>query len=131
MKYLDNKERKRKLYFAFCALKRRQFLQRKIFGNAHGYILTPKGIAKISRLKTKLRKKKKLPKDQWLMVFFDIPEKIRRTRDIFRLSLKEWGFEQLQKSVWVTSYDLTKELKELIRDYNLQNYAQPLLVKKP
>jgi CRISPR-associated endonuclease Cas2 len=129
-KCLKDKRKRQKLYNSLNALKRRGFLQEKIFNDSRGYILTPKGKLKILRQKVNNLKKKKLPAGQYLMVFFDIPEKIKRVRNFFRLMLKELGFEQLQKSVWVTSYDVSKELKELIKNCDLEKYAKSLIVKK-
>ena len=129
-KHLKDKRKRKKLYNVFQSLKRREFLQEKILGNSRGYLLTPKGRLKIFRLKTKKIKRKKLPQGNWLIVFFDIPEKRRKTRDLFRLTLKELGFERLQRSVWVTPYQVSRELKELIKDCDLEKYAKSLLVKE-
>lgn len=129
-KCIENQKKKRKLYDALRSLKRRGFLQEKTLSNSQGYILSPKGKIKILRLKIKHLDKKKLKDKNWLMVLFDIPERSRKTRDVFRKILHELGFEQLQKSVWITPYDVVDELKEAIENCRLEKYAKFLLVKE-
>lgn len=51
--------------------------------------------------------RKKLPKvwdGKWRIVSFDVFEKNRKKRDLFRRELKEYGFMQIQKSIWVYPY---------------------------
>lgn len=125
----DDKKRK-KIQDSLSALKRRKFLQEKIINNSKGYVLTPKGRLKVFKLELKDYKKKKLQSGNYLMVFFDIPEKIRRTRNAFRFYLKELGFEQLQKSIWVSQFDVIKELNKIIKDYQIGQYVKALMVKE-
>lgn len=128
--YLDDQRKKRKLYLAIQNLKKRKILLEKVMGNSRGYILSKKGKLKILYLKTKRVDKKKFKNNWWLMVIFDIPEKLRKTRDFFRKILHELGFEQLQKSVWVTSYDVIKELREVIENYHIESFVKSLFVKE-
>jgi len=55
----------------------------------------------------------------WRMVIFDIPEKKRRTRDVFRRELKIAGFYLLQDSVFVTPHKCEKEIIELAKMYGV------------
>jgi len=129
--YLKNKAMKQKLHSALSNLKRRGCLQEKIFGHTRGYVFSPKGATKIFNLKIMMvPKKEKLPEGRWLMVFFDVPEKMRKMRDGFRAALLQLGFEQMQKSVWVTSYRVERELQEAIKMYTLEKYARPLMVRE-
>jgi len=70
---------------------------------------TPKG-------KLKLFKKKYLKKwdGLWRIVAFDIDEKRRKTRDLFRAKLREIGCLPIQKSVWITPRDVSGQLEDLI-----------------
>lgn len=129
-KYIEGREKKRKLYAAFQNLKRRAFFQEKFFDNSRGYIITPKGKLSILRLKIKHLNKTKFKNKLWLMVLFDVPERLRKKRDVFRKILHEMGFEQLQKSVWITPYRVDRELKELIENCNLERFAKYLFVKQ-
>lgn len=53
------------------------------------------------------------------VVIWDIPEKNRRVRNLFRRKLKEWDFIILQKSVWVGKRNVTEKLKNLIAELDL------------
>jgi len=50
---------------------------------------------------------------QWTIVVFDIPEKQRKTRDLIRRRLWEWGFRRLQRSVWLSPLPTNSWVKEL------------------
>ena len=52
---------------------------------------------------------------KWRIVIFDIPEKRRSARDLFRYNLKSWGFTSWQQSVWVTKKNCTKVLRDYIK----------------
>ncbi|MFH1656884.1 MAG: hypothetical protein ABH919_00215 [bacterium] len=53
---------------------------------------------------------------KYRIIIFDIPDATRVKREAFRGKLKELGFHQLQKSVWVHLYDCQKEIK-FLRDF--------------
>lgn len=125
--YLSDKHKRQKIHSALSDLKRRGFLQKKIFKKSQGLILTPKAMEKISLLKE--IKREKLPLGQQLLLFFDIPEKDRSVRDMFRKKLKNMGFEQLQKSTWITSFNVTHDVKEIIKNNHLDDCVQMLIVK--
>lgn len=67
---------------------------------------------------------KKLDKKGSLMVIFDIPENLSSSRRRLRVLLKTWGFEQIQRSVWVTSFDYVRSLKEVIEELELTPYVE-------
>ncbi|OGI16846.1 MAG: CRISPR-associated endonuclease Cas2 [Candidatus Moranbacteria bacterium RIFCSPHIGHO2_02_FULL_40_12b] len=47
---------------------------------------------------------------KWRVLIFDIKEKQRSKREALRGKLKELGFYQIQKSVWVCPYEFKKEI---------------------
>lgn len=80
---------------------------------------------------TKLGEKKaapyigtKLSREARLLVIFDIPEEESYKRQAFRNLLKAWGFYQVQKSVWQTSYDYRNLIMEAIEELNLSGYVE-------
>lgn len=93
-------------------------------------ILTPKGKEKIFTIKLKMLDKKIRKDKKWQMVLFDIPEKKRKDRDLFRDGLRYLGYKQLQKSIWVCPYDTIKETKELIKRYKLDSFVDLILVNR-
>jgi len=68
--------------------------------------------------------KKQTPWDKkWRYVFFDIPEKKKVARNVFRAKLKNLGFKQVQKSVWKHRYPCEDEVRFLARLYELSRYV--------
>lgn len=60
---------------------------------------------------------------KWYLVIFDIPEKIKRKRDILRENLKLLGFGQLQASVWMSPINYLKNIEEIIKNYDIEPYV--------
>lgn len=61
---------------------------------------------------------------KWRIVLFDIPEKVRKTRDAFRYHLKQLGFFEFQKSVFVHPYDCKDEIEYLIEFYDARKFVR-------
>ena len=59
---------------------------------------------------------------KWRVVIFDIPEVNKRIRQALRETLKVLGFWPLQKSVWISKKNYTKELREWIGDLGLSKH---------
>lgn len=127
---LKNKNNRNKIKKALYTLNKGGFIKKEKLGKLKGYELTAKGQIRLAYLKVRQLKKSKLPQGQYLIIFFDIPEKIRKVRNIFRFSLRELGFEMLQRSVWITTYDVNKELNEVIKDCQIEKYVKSLVAKE-
>lgn len=87
--------------------------------------LTEKGKKKILKYnfdELKIKKTNRWDK-KWRVVIFDIPEKERAARDIFRRKLKEMGFYQLQKSVFVSKYECEDEISFLSNSLEIARYV--------
>ena len=54
----------------------------------------------------------------------NIPEKIRKARDVFRYHLNQLGFYEFQKSVFVHPYNCKDEIDYLIEFYNLRRFVR-------
>jgi len=65
--------------------------------------------------KLKIKKQKKWDR-KWRLLIFDIADKQKIKREALRGKLKELGFFQLQKSVWVCPYESKKQII-LLRDF--------------
>ena len=59
--------------------------------------------------------------ERWRFVMFDISEKSKYMRDIFRDKLTRLGFFRAQKSVWVYPYDCEEEINSLAEFLNVQD----------
>ncbi|NTW27567.1 MAG: CRISPR-associated endonuclease Cas2 [Candidatus Moranbacteria bacterium] len=89
-------------------------------------ILTAKGHEMILNFnidKIEIRKPLKWDK-KWRIVFFDIPEKRRAERNVLRDKLKELGFEELQKSVFIHPYPCLDEINFITEYFQLRNLVR-------
>ncbi len=117
---------KRKLSEEIRKLYRSKLLERKI--NPDGsctIVLTEKGKTKALTYKfSEMKIKSKKWDGKWRMVVFDIPEKIRRGRDALRWKIRELGFYELHKSVFVFPYECKDEIDFVIEFFNLRPYTR-------
>lgn len=60
----------------------------------------------------------------WRIVVFDIPEKLRNARDALRIKLRELGFHELQKSVFVFPYECKDEVDFIIEFFEVRKYVR-------
>ena len=60
---------------------------------------------------------------KYRIVIFDIPEKRRAARDLFRYNLKSWGFSAWQQSVWVTKKNCTKVLRDYVKKLGIEDWV--------
>lgn len=81
-------------------------------------------------LDTMTLKKPKSWDGKWRVVIFDIPNKYKKVRDIFRTRLKQLGLYQLQESVYITPYKCFGEIEFLREIYGVVFTVQYLLVEK-
>jgi len=121
-------------YLAERTIDRAQFFDRIRYWQRKGYIenfveskeryieLTKKGIALLEEIEIENIEIKK-PQNwdgKWRIVIFDIPESQRRNRDILRCKLKQMGFLQIQKSVYVFPFKCTQEIHELVSRLSIE-----------
>src|SRR3989344_1739666 len=80
-----------------------------------------KTILKLTRLGNEFLSERKDTEwdGKYRIVIWDIPEKNRRVRDLFRRRLKQWGFAQWQGSVWVSKKNVTGKLRKLISQLDM------------
>ncbi len=117
-KYWRGKVDKKKFKDSFYYLKKKGYIN---FENKNKQIyisLTKKGKKRAGKYQIddlKIKIPKKWDK-KWRLIIFDIPNKQGIKREAFRGKLKEFGFYQLQKSVWIYPYECQKEIK-LLREF--------------
>ena len=89
------------------------------------YVLTNKGKVKALTYHFQEMKIKENQWDnKWRAVIFDIPEKVKASRNALRDKLKELGFYELQKSVFVFPYECKDEIDFIIEFFNLRKYVR-------
>ncbi|MBU4421896.1 hypothetical protein L6259_00120 [Candidatus Parcubacteria bacterium] len=64
----------------------------------------------------------------WRLVTYDVSEDFKVLRDKFRCQLKQIGFYQLQKNIFVIPFPIEKELENLIEAHRLWNRVLVLQV---
>lgn len=67
---------------------------------------------------------------KWRMVIFDIPNKFVKAREALRKKIKEMGFFQLQKSVWVYPYPCQDEILFIAEIFKIQSFVNILTVEE-
>lgn len=66
----------------------------------------------------------------WQIVIFDIPEKLRSSRDSLRNYLISLGFGKLQDSIWISYQDQMTNIQEVINLLNIPLYVTKIQTKK-
>lgn len=136
--YKELRRRKRRKRFSqfIYYLKKQGYIRPAQLAGKQGVLLTKKGRRKALRYKhlSSPKNKKSQPKPRedgkWLMVIFDIPEKLKKNRDIFRDLLQGMGFKKLQISVWICPFDVASELERIILEYDLEAYVRIFLIEE-
>lgn len=102
-------------YRSLIELRNRGYLEEIEINGEKFLRTTPKG-------KLKLIRKKIFKKwdEFWRIIAFDISEKKKKTRDLFRTKLRLLGCKPIQKSVWITPRDISADLEELLGLLNIE-----------
>jgi len=66
----------------------------------------------------------------WRLVVFDIPERLKKGRDALANKLKELGFHQMQKSVFILPYECKDAVDFIVEVFELRPHVRFLLVKE-
>ena len=92
------------------------------------YSLTKLGKVRVMELRPQLGKK--TWDRRWRIVVFDIPERYRGMRAVLRRFLRSTGFAPFQRSLWVTPFDVTREVRTFLRASRLSEMAFLMEVKR-
>lgn len=128
--YYPKEYSRRSLGITIKRLEQKGFIQKGMMEDEICIKLTELGIKKLEA-KRRGKKEKALlnikVKDKkwdgkWRVVIFDIPEANKRVRQVLRESLKVLEFQPLQKSVWISKRDYTKQLRSWVEDLGLSQH---------
>ena len=86
------------------------------------YRLTTKAISKIKDFKNKKSPLKK-PGDLWTVIIFDIPENYHDKRNTLRRYLIRNNYTQVQKSVLISKFEISKEIITLTKNLKISQYV--------
>jgi len=122
---------KQKYYNTINRLAKYGYLIKEKKNNQIALKFTNKGMLKLQKIKWKNTKpKNKLSKKEFCLVVFDIPENKKRIRNLFRKCLYELGFNKIQKSVFASNNEMVDEIKQLIKNCELENHVQVMIARK-
>lgn len=71
----------------------------------------------------KMREEEEKWDGKWRLVFWDIPEKRKKVRDLLRFKLKQLGFVRWQKSVWASKKNCTNALRNFIKSVGIEDWV--------
>lgn len=132
-RFYEKKKQRKDFAKLVSYLKRKGLIKVKEIKEKKALLLTPLGKEKVLKLRKKysLRFLKKKRKDgKLIMAAFDISEKKKGIRNYFRGKLIEFGFQQYQKSIWISPYDVLEELKEIIKNLEIEENVKIFLIEE-
>lgn len=116
----------------FSGMKRQKLIEYIADKNGKTIVrITKKGQTKLRAFEIDLIKIKKPNKwdGKWRIVMFDLPIRFNKAREALRWKLKELGFLQFQKSVWVYPYPCEDEVIFVADFFGVGKYVEVLIVE--
>ncbi len=126
---LNKKPTNTSLYFS--KLRRQKLISIETVGSEERLVLTENGRKIFLRFDYENLEigKVKIWDRHFRLVIFDIPEKQRRRRDLFRLKIKELDFVKFNDSVWIYPYPCQKEIDFIANYLGIGKYVHFALVR--
>lgn len=124
-----------KFYTLLNYLKRNGFVSKKKTSKNAEWVITPKGKEKLispnikESLEIKPLKLGKTQKDDLKVIVFDIPETYRKIRNWLRISLINFGFRKLQKSVWIGDNLLPEDFFNALKRLKILKFVHIFSIK--
>jgi phenylacetic acid degradation operon negative regulatory protein len=88
------------------------------------YSLTSEGHSLLTEGAQRIFQRKKSHWDgNWNIVTYSIPEPMRQARDRLRLELGWMGYGALSEATWISPYDRTREVKNLLERLHIEEYV--------
>ena len=119
---LDERERQRELQRAIAYMKHYRLITENY---EHGLAISSK--AKDRLIKSNIREIAiKTPKKwdrKWRIIFFDIPEPRKSSRDAFAAKIRSLGFKVMQRSVFVHPFSCREQVKTIAEYYGVARYV--------
>ena len=105
-------------------LKKTGDIEKVIDKNGEVYFhFTDKGKARLIERIPLLRFRRKRWDGKWRQVVFDIPEEMKVKRKQLRNKLLSLGFGMLQRSVYITPFDISQQVTDFLEEHSLEEYA--------
>lgn len=130
---LENKRRYQEIWRAFHHLRQSRIFE--FVEEKDGYALYRPSFLGMKKIKKLVYDELSLSKPRiwdglWRLVIFDVPKNLHKKRDALREKLKEMGFYQCQKSVWIHPLPCLEEI-EFVKDMlEIKSFVKIFLVKE-
>lgn len=118
---------KQSLERAIYSLYKSKLVEMKNNSNDTTTIVLSKDGRKIALTYNLFNMKIKEPKkwdNRWRILMFDVPERMKKVRESLRMHLKQMGFYEFQKSVFVHPYSCEDEFEYIVEFYNARRYLR-------
>ncbi len=104
-------------------LKKQGLIETFIEGKERFIEITPKGLQTIRKIKENdlVIERPEHWDGKWRVVIFDVPNKNKNARDLFRIKLVELGFLKVQESVYVHPFECTSIVASLTERFSINN----------
>ena len=94
------------------------------------FLITPKGRKAIRWMQIQANTADEQQyKGSWIFVIYDIPERMKSERNMFRSFLKRNGFIKLQNSVFVSAFANLDDLDFVRHEYQIEKYVNFIVGK--
>ena len=119
---MDKRQRNRELQRLTTYMKRKNLLENDY---QHGLVLTKKGYDRARKSNINSLKIDTTIKwdHTWRIVLYDIPENHKNGRDTLTRKLRNLGFYQLQRSVWIHPFPCRREIEVLTAYCGIEKYV--------
>ena len=88
------------------------------------YSLTDDGYSLLAEGEQRIFRRKNSNWDnRWNIITYSIPERLRPARDRLRVELGWLGYGALGEATWISPYDLTKDVKNLLHRLKIEEYV--------
>lgn len=118
------------LSIALRRLKKKNELSKIEYENEKFVKLTKEGVSKAKEIWPIIFWQQQKWDKLWRMVIFDIEEKYRTKRILLQRMLKSLGFGQLQRSVYISCYDVLDEIYQFVKKTGLDKDVFVLVNKQ-
>lgn len=113
----------------FGGLRKRGYIEIDTKKSPQGKLIRVK-LTQKGRLKLLEESKEEKIDGQWRMLSFDIPERMRQKRNLFRATIKRIGFRQVQQSLWACPFTKADQVELAIKECGVQDYVAYLIILK-
>ena len=122
LKEIENYEARNRLRRAIRQLENKKLIKIEKKGEGIIKALTKEGKMELRRLRI-INNESRLPDNESCLVVFDIPEHLRKVRDKLRAFLKQANFKKIQRSVWISHFNVVDDMTKLVKEMKVDEWV--------